>query len=86
MSTPLFVATLVLLSLGLAYVLTGAVLASAPIALLRSSRSWREIGLHTGAFGALLFGVRPVRAVADWAAWSARVDLVVHHAAGDRRS
>ncbi len=76
-STPLFIATLVLLALGLAYVLTGAVLASPPIAILALVVIMGEIALHTGAFGALLFGVDLFKILPTWSAWSARIDLVV---------
>ena len=76
-STPLFIATLVLLSLGLAYVLTGAVLASPPIAILALVVIMGEIALHTGALGALLFAVDLFKILPTWAAVTARLDLVV---------
>lgn len=76
MSTPLFIATLVLLSLGLAYVLTGAVLASTWIAVVALIAIMTEIGLHTGAFGSV-FGLDPLSVVPSWAAWSARAVLLL---------
>ncbi len=76
-SAPLFIATLVLLSLGLAYVLTGAVLASAPIAAVALLVIMAEIALHTGAFGSSLFGVDLFELLPTWATWSARIDLAL---------
>ena len=76
-SAPLFVATLVLLALGLAYVLTGAVLASPPIAIIALVVVMGEIALHTGALGALLFAVDLFKILPTWAAVTARLDLVV---------
>lgn len=75
-SAPLFIATLVLLSLGLAYVLTGAVLASPPIAIIALLVIMVEIALHTGALGSV-FGIDLFSLLPGWAAWTARSDLVV---------
>jgi hypothetical protein len=73
-STPLFIATLVLLSLGLAYLLTGSVLASTPIAVIAIVVIMGEIGLHTGAFGTV-FGLDLLSLFPTWAVWSARGTL-----------
>ena len=56
MSTPLFIATLVLLTIGFSYVVTGALLASPPIAVIALLVITAEIGLYTGAFGPVLGG------------------------------
>lgn len=74
-STPLFIATLVLLSIGLAYVLTGAVLASTWIAVVALVLIMAEIGLHTGAFGSV-FGFDPLSLLPTWAVWTARAVLL----------
>ena len=87
MSTPLFIATLVLLSIGLAYVLTGAILASPLIAGIALVVVMAEIGLHTGAFGSV-FGFDPLSLFPGWARWSARATLLaitVIAVARDRR-
>ena len=77
-SAPLFVATLVLLSLGLAYVLTGAVLASTPIAIVALVVIMAEIALHTGALGSSVFGIDLFKLSARRGpVWSARIDLAV---------
>ena len=73
-SAPLFVATLVLLTIGLAYVLTGAVLAGTPIAIIALIAIMVEIGLHTGAFGSV-FGLDLFSLYPSWATWSARAVL-----------
>lgn len=75
-SAPLFIATLVLLSIGLAYLLTGAVLASWPIAIAALVAIMAEIALHTGAFGTV-FGINLFELYPTWAAWTARADLGV---------
>lgn len=74
-SQPLFIATLVLLSLGLAYLLTGAVLASWPIAVIALIVIMAEIGLHTGAFGSV-FGLDLFSLFPTWAVWTARALLI----------
>ena len=76
-SAPLFVATLILLSLGLAYVLAGAVLASTPIAIVALVVIMAEIALHTGALGSSFFGIDLFKLLPTWASVSARIDLAV---------
>lgn len=76
MSTPLFIATLVLLSIGFAYLLTGAALASPPIAIVALVLVTGEIGVHTGAFGSVL-GFDPFSLLPDWARWMSRALLAV---------
>jgi hypothetical protein len=76
MSTPLFIATLVLLTIGFAYVITGAVLASPLIAVTALLVITAEIGIYTGAFGAV-FGGDLYALLPDWARWSSRGLLVL---------
>ena len=76
-STPVFVATLVLVSIGFAYVLAGAVLASIPIALLALAIMTLEIGLYTGAFGNLFGFGGFFTLLPSWATWTARGLIVL---------
>jgi hypothetical protein len=71
MSTPLFIATLVLLTIGFAYVITGAVLASPLIAVIALLVITAEIGLYTGAFGPA-FGGGLYSLLPEWAQWTSR--------------
>jgi len=71
-STPLFVATLVFVSIGFAYVITGAILASWPLAVLALLVITGTIGYYTGAFGSLLGFSGFIELLPGWARWSAR--------------
>jgi|GEM_PF-1625917 len=74
-SAPLFIATLVLLALGLAYLLTGAVLASWPVAVATLALITAVIGLQAGAFGPVLGGVSFLGVLPGWARWISRALL-----------
>jgi hypothetical protein len=71
MSTPLFIATLVLLTIGFSYVVTGALLASPLIAVIALLVITAEIGLYTGAFGPVLGGDL-YSLLPTWAQWASR--------------
>lgn len=70
--TPLFVATLVLLSVGFGYVLSGAVLASRTIAALSLVVITAVIGVEAGAFGHLLGFKGFIDLLPNWARWATR--------------
>lgn len=72
LSLPLFLATLVLLSVGLAYLLTGAVLASWPVALASLVLITGMVGVETGAFGHLFGQAGFLGLLPAWARWSSR--------------
>jgi len=75
-SAPLFIATLVLLAVGLAYLVTGAVLASWPVALITLALITAGIGLQAGAFGPVLGNVDFLDLLPGWARWTSRGLLV----------
>lgn len=75
-SAILFIATLVLLALGLAYLITGAILASWPVALATLALITVVVGLQAGAFGSVIGGVSFLGLLPGWARWMSRGLLV----------
>lgn len=75
-SAPLFIATLALLALGLAYLVTGAILASWPVALVTLTLITAMVGLQAGAFGSVIGGVSFLGLLPGWARWTSRGLLV----------
>lgn len=75
-SAPLFIATLALLALGLAYLVTGAVLASRPVAVGTLVLITAVVGLQAGAFGSVIGGVSFLGVLPGWARWTSRGLLV----------
>lgn len=59
---PMFIASLVLIAVGFAYMLTGMALASPSVAIPASVAIIGGVDLYTGAFGSLIGGLRPAPA------------------------
>jgi hypothetical protein len=74
-SAPLFIATLALLALGLAYLVTGAILASWPVALITLGLITAIVGLQAGAFGSGIGEVSFLGLLPGWARWTSRALL-----------
>jgi hypothetical protein len=76
MSMPLFIAALVLLAFGFAYIATAAVLASWPVAVSALALVTGAIGVETGAFGGLFGAANLLQLFPTWARWTSRGLLV----------
>ncbi len=71
-SQPVFIATLVLVSIGFAYIMTAAVLASWQVALPALLVLTAVIGVEAGAFGSLVASSGFVTILPGWAQWVTR--------------
>lgn len=72
LSLPLFLTTLVLLSLGFAYLLAGVTLARWPVALGGLVLLTAAIGVETGSFGRLVGASGFLDMLPGWAQWASR--------------
>ena len=72
---PIFIASLVLVSIGFGYVLTAATLAGPWLAATTLTGLVFLVGLYTGAFGQLVGGLNLFSIMPRWAHWSGRALL-----------
>ena len=76
-SLPIFITTLTLLSIGFAYLLTGAVFAGWPVAMVSLVLITGAIGVEAGAFGKLLGINGFLHILPGWAQWTTRALLAL---------
>lgn len=73
---PMFVATVVLLCVGFAYLLTSVTLATLPVAVIGLILITGAMGVETGSFGHLYGAADFLRLLPSWAQWASRALLV----------